>query len=91
MNIEPAVTYLMFRTLWAAIGMFLGLYALISVWKTRWGTVNLSAKMMWWFQIVITPLSGLFWLWVTMAFRGLVWPIGWVALMVILWARFWPR
>lgn len=87
MNTEYAVMYLVLRTLWAAAGVFLGAYALVKVRK-QWFAVNTIAKTMWWFQVALTPLSAGFALWITMAFLGSVWPIGWALLTALIVGSF---
>lgn len=87
MNTEYAVMYLVLRTLWATAGVFLGAYALVVVRK-QWNAVNMTAKAMWWLQVALTPLSAGFALWITMAFLGSVWPIGWALLTVLIVGSF---
>jgi len=72
-----------FYTMWAVIGVLLGTYALISVWR-RWRTINEIAKALWWFQVALTPLSGLFVLWTTFGFRGLVVQLAWQPALVLI-------
>jgi len=83
MNPEFAVISLGIRTLWAAAGFLLGIVALFVVWKRRKSnsSISINGKMMWYFSIILTPISGMFVAWITLFFfRGVVlqlemWPI----------------
>ena len=57
------------RVLWALLGVIFGSYALIKVRKKTWQK-NLRTKFLWQVQLALTPLSGLFVLWVGLV---LVW------------------
>ena len=84
---EYAMMYLVFRTGWAVLGVLLGTYAIINV-KSRWQGQSLSVKARWWAQVILIIPSAGFALWITMAFQGSVWPIGWAALTALIVGSF---
>lgn len=67
MDSTYAVMLIVARTIWAAFGVILGIYAIIRVRKQR--------GLTWWFQVVATPLSALFVVWITIFRVALPWQI----------------
>jgi hypothetical protein len=83
MDPKYALISLVIRTAWAALGVLLGVYALIRARKAV-RTTAFTGKYRWWFQIVATPVTALFVLWIIMAFRGFAVQLPWQALLVLL-------
>ncbi|MCJ7792801.1 MAG: hypothetical protein MUP45_02390 [Candidatus Marinimicrobia bacterium] len=86
MDPKHALITLLIRTGWGAAGVLMGVYALLSVWR-RWRkqgqTLSLNTKLMWWFQVILTPVSILFVLWIVLILRGNPIQVHWVVMVAM--------
>ena len=82
----PAI-WLTIRACWAALGAFFGIYTLFKVYQ-NWGNLTIIVKTMWWFQLFLSSLSGLFLVWLVWTLYGFTLKIGIIAMILLIVGSF---